>query len=70
MSSLPHHPWDDISADILRARGSMKWTRFPDTLPGFVAEMDFPLAPPIAEALHRAIDAPLLGSLLVPCDIS
>ena len=66
MSSLPHHPWDDISADTLRARGSMKWTRFPDTLPGFVAEMDFPLAPPIAEALHRAIDAPLLGYLPEP----
>jgi cystathionine beta-lyase len=66
MSSLPHHPWDDISADILRARGSMKWTRFPDTLPGFVAEMDFPLAPSIAEALHRAIDAPLLGYLPEP----
>ena len=66
MSSLPHHPWDDISADTLRARGSMKWTRFPDTLPGFVAEMDFPLAPPIAEALQRAIDAPLLGYLPEP----
>jgi cystathionine beta-lyase len=66
MNSLPHHPWDDITADTLRARGSMKWTRFPDTLPGFVAEMDFPLAPPIAEALHRAIDAPLLGYLPEP----
>jgi len=66
MSSLPHHPWDDISADVLRARGSMKWTRFPDTLPGFVAEMDFPLAPPIAQALHAAVDAPLLGYLPEP----
>jgi len=66
MSSLPHHPWDDISADVLRARGSMKWTRFPETLPGFVAEMDFPLAPPIAQALHAAVDAPLLGYLPEP----
>ena len=66
MSSLPHHPWDDISADVLRARGSMKWTRFPDTLPGFVAEMDFPVAPPIAQALHAAVDAPLLGYLPEP----
>ena len=66
MSSLPHHPWDDISADVLRARGSMKWTRFPETLPGFVAEMDFPLAPLIAQALHAAVDAPLLGYLPEP----
>ena len=66
MSSLPHHPWDDISADVLCARGSMKWTRFPETLPGFVAEMDFPLAPPIAQALHAAVDAPLLGYLPEP----
>jgi len=66
MSSLPHHPWDDISADVLRARGSMKWTRFPETLPGFVAEMDFPLASPIARSLHAAVDAPLLGYLPEP----
>lgn len=66
MSSLPHHPWDDIGIETLRARGSMKWTRFPDTLPGFVAEMDFPLAQAIAEALHRAVDAPLLGYLPEP----
>jgi len=64
--SMAHHPWDDISIESLRARGSMKWTRFPDTLPAFVAEMDFPLAPPIAEALHAAIDAPLLGYLPEP----
>lgn len=65
MASHPH-PWDAITAEELAQRGSMKWTRFPGTLPGFVAEMDFPLAPPIADALHRAVDAPLLGYLPEP----
>ncbi len=41
----------------LRHRTSEKWTAYPDdVLPLFVAEMDYPLAPPIAAALHAAID--------------
>lgn len=41
----------------LRQRRSEKWTAYPDdVLPLFVAEMDYPLAPPIAAALHAAID--------------
>lgn len=40
----------------LRQRTSVKWRAYPDdVLPLFVAEMDFPLAEPIAEALHDAI---------------
>lgn len=39
------------------ARTSAKWSAFPDdVLPMWVAEMDFPLAPPVAAALHDAID--------------
>jgi cystathionine beta-lyase len=39
------------------ARTSAKWRAFPeDVLPLWVAEMDYPLAPVIAEALHDAID--------------
>ncbi|MFR9675259.1 MalY/PatB family protein [Streptomyces sp. TR06-5] len=40
----------------LRRRTSTKW-RFhpPDVLPLWVAEMDVPLAPPVAEALHTAV---------------
>jgi cystathionine beta-lyase len=38
-------------------RTSAKWRAFPDdVLPLWVAEMDYPLAPPIAAALHAAID--------------
>ena len=47
----------DLRIERLRERRSAKWTFYgPDVLPAFVAEMDFPLAPPIKEALHRAID--------------
>ncbi len=43
--------------DLLRTRTSEKWRAHPDdVLPMFVAEMDYPLAPAIAEALHAAID--------------
>ena len=38
-------------------RTSAKWKAYgPDVLPLWVAEMDFPLAPVIADALHDAID--------------
>lgn len=49
----------DVHADpmtLLRQRSSVKWRMFPeDVLPLFVAETDFPLAPPIQEALVAAI---------------
>ena len=48
--------FDEISLADLRRRQSYKWRAFPpDVLPAFVAEMDFPLAPPIADALTAAI---------------
>ncbi|MER6998608.1 aminotransferase class I/II-fold pyridoxal phosphate-dependent enzyme [Streptomyces sp. NPDC000410] len=41
----------------LRKRRSAKWRTFPDdVLPLPVAEMDFPLAAPVAKALHEAVD--------------
>ncbi len=46
----------------LRARRSAKWRTFPnDVLPLFVAEMDYDVAPPVAEALRAAIDNSDLG---------
>ena len=43
--------------DVLRTRTSSKWVRFSDdVLPLPVAEMDYPIAPEIAAALHAAID--------------
>jgi cysteine-S-conjugate beta-lyase len=49
--------FDDLSLDELRARRSVKWTRYPpDVLPAWVAEMDFPLAPPVHAALVDAVE--------------
>ncbi|MFK8910484.1 MalY/PatB family protein [Streptomyces sp. YS-3] len=51
------NPLEELSLDQLRRRGSMKWRTYPaDVLPLWVAEMDVPLAPPVAEALREAID--------------
>jgi len=52
------NPLQMLSLDELRRRTSMKWRRFPpDVLPVWVAEMDVPLAEPVARALTEAIAA-------------
>jgi cystathionine beta-lyase len=49
--------FDDLSLDALHGRRSAKWSVYPpDVLPAWVAEMDFPLAPPVKAALHAAIE--------------
>jgi len=49
-------PFDDVSLELLRARRSAKWAKYPsDVLPAWVAEMDFALALPIREVLQTAI---------------
>ncbi|MEU4361831.1 aminotransferase class I/II-fold pyridoxal phosphate-dependent enzyme [Promicromonospora sp. NPDC023987] len=57
------HAFDALTADRLRDNGSLKWTAFPGAIGAWVAEMDFPLAPPIATALHDAVDRGLFGYL-------
>lgn len=53
---LPN-PLQQLSLEQLRKRTSMKWRQYPqDVLPLWVAEMDVPLAQPIASAVHDAID--------------
>jgi cystathionine beta-lyase len=48
----------ELSLERLRGRRSVKWRQFePDVLPAWVAEMDFPLAPPVKQALAAAIEA-------------
>lgn len=48
---------DCIDLGQLRERQSAKYRQYPaDVIPAWVAEMDFPLAEPIAVALHAAID--------------
>ncbi len=56
MSQIPN-PLEQLPLDQLRQRRSAKWRAFgDDVLPLWVAEQDVPLAEPVAEALHRAVE--------------
>ncbi|WP_240643787.1 MalY/PatB family protein [Antribacter gilvus] len=55
-------PLDALGLDELRRRTSVKWRAFaPDVLPMFVAEMDTPVAPVVADAVGRALATGDLG---------
>ena len=58
-----HSGFDDIGIERLREIGSVKWTRYPDKIGAFIAEMDFGTAPPITRALHAAVDVGNFGYL-------
>jgi len=54
-ADLPELPVDP--PEVLRKRRSAKWQTYPaDVLPLTVAEMDFALAAPVAEALREAVE--------------
>lgn len=55
--------FDAITAAELQAAGSRKWTAFPGCIGAFVAEMDFGIAPPIRQALDKAMADGLTGYL-------
>ena len=45
-----------------RGTGSSKWSKYPsDVLPMWVADMDFPAAPEIVDAIQNRLEHPLLG---------
>ena len=53
--AVPELPVDPL--EVLRQRRSAKWQAYPaDVLPLTVAEMDFALAAPVAEALREAVN--------------
>lgn len=57
MISEAANPFEVLDLAELRKRTSIKWAAYPsDVLPLWVAEMDVPLAQPIAAALHEAVD--------------
>ena len=60
---MSQSPDVDASIQALRAGGSFKWSRYPDAIGAFVAEMDFGTAPPVVAALHEAADRGLTGYL-------
>jgi cystathionine beta-lyase len=46
-----------LALDVLRTRHGNKWQRFdPDVIPAWVADMDFPLAPPLHQCLAAAVE--------------
>lgn len=52
----------DFSLEELRRRRGEKWTAFgEDVLPAWVADMDFPVAPPIQQALREVLEREDLG---------
>lgn len=55
--------FDSLTTDDLRGALGMKWTKFPDCIGAWVAEMDFATAPPVIEALREAVDAGFFGYL-------
>ena len=57
---------DHVDLDRLRARHGAKWRVFPGTLAAFVAEMDFPVAPPIRRVLEAAVEREDFGYPLDP----
>src|SRR3954470_8609951 len=55
MDGIPN-PLCRLTLEQLRRRTSMKWRTYPqDVLPLWVAEMDVPLAEPVAEAIRDAV---------------
>ncbi|SCG64777.1 cystathione beta-lyase [Micromonospora echinaurantiaca] len=55
--SPAHNPLTVLTLAELRRRTSVKWRLHPpDVLPLWVAEMDVPLAPVVADTLRRAVD--------------
>ncbi|HLS48607.1 MAG TPA: hypothetical protein VK024_01310, partial [Actinomycetaceae bacterium] len=46
--------FDAITVEQLRAAGSTKWSRFPQDVGAFIAEMDFGVPPRVTEVVQRA----------------
>ncbi len=59
--------FDDLEIDELRRRRGEKWAQYPpDVLPAWVADMDFPVAEPIARHLAEAVRTHDLGYPINP----
>ena len=56
--------FDALTPEVMRARGSMKWTHYPgDVIGAWVAEMDLGTAPAVTSVLQRAVAEGTLGYL-------
>lgn len=62
MAPRTPQPIRDLSDDEARRALVLKWGSVdPDVLPAWVAEMDYALAPPVAEALRQAVEDGVTG---------
>jgi cysteine-S-conjugate beta-lyase len=53
--------FDDVDVDWLRAKSGVKWHQHPERLNAWVADMDFPTAPMILDALAQRVASADLG---------
>lgn len=58
--------YDFTTEAFPRGTNSVKWDYRPDVLPMWVAEMDYPAAPFIIEAVRRRVEAGAFGYTLIP----
>ncbi len=63
-------PTFHASTDRSRARLGIKWARYPDALPLWVADMDFDPPPPVAECLRGYVDRGDLGYSRVGAELA
>ena len=58
----PVAAFDTVDIATLRARGGAKWSKYgSDVLAAWVADMDFPPAPPVARAIAEVVERGQLG---------
>ncbi len=57
------HRFDAPTVEDLRQHGSVKWSKFPQALGAFIAEMDFGTAPAVAAGVRAAADQAMFGYL-------
>ncbi len=56
------HKFDKLNIEQLRAKAAMKWKKYPeDVLPLWVADMDFPIADEIKEAIVSYMNTDMFG---------
>lgn len=58
--------YDFTTEAFPKGTNSVKWDSRPDVLPMWVAEMDFPVAPFIIDAVRRRVEAAAFGYTLIP----
>ena len=58
--------YDFTTEGAPRGTNSVKWDLRPDVLPMWVAEMDFPVAPFITDAVRRRVDKGIFGYTHIP----